>query len=178
MSIQSEINRMSTAKTQLRQVLEDNEVSVPAGTTLDGYPDLVETALQQARAPADGTHAGVVRVSDTPNASLTAAQGWAASPAAVQAVSKTIYMVRTYARYDAATNGRLLSVILELPQGISAGINQFGVAVEVEDEANCALYRFVHIGSGSATVYFKNPDGSAFSPGAAVWFNALIVVDR
>lgn len=120
---------------------------------------------------------GMVKIHDTPDGSKTAAGGWAASPAAVQAVSADIYMARTYARYR-ASNPRLLSVVISLPDGVTAGINQFGVSVETENEADAAYQHFVQIASNRASVYFRKPDGSAFQDGNVVWFNALIIVNR
>lgn len=44
MSISSEITRLQNAKADLKSVLEDNGVIVPANATLDDYPQLVNTA--------------------------------------------------------------------------------------------------------------------------------------
>ena len=126
---------------------------------------------------ANASTLGMVKIHDTPDGSKTAAGGWAASPAAVQAVSADIYMARTYAQYN-ASNPRLLVAAINLPSGINAGINQFAVSIEVENEADAAYQHFVQIANNRASVYFRKSDGSSFSDGNVVWFNALIIVNR
>ena len=134
--------------------------------------DWINTAPQ-----ANASTLGMVKIHDTPDGIKTAAGGWAASPAAVQALSADIYMVRTYANYS-ESNPRLLVAAIGLPSGINAGINQFAVSVEVENEADAAYQHFVQISSNRANVYFRKADGSNFSNGNVVWFNALIIVNR
>ena len=46
MSVQTELNRLQGAKTDLKAVLTQNGVTVPAGSTLDEYPALFSAALQ------------------------------------------------------------------------------------------------------------------------------------
>lgn len=46
MSIQTEIDRLNTAKNELKTLLLENDVSVPASATLDEYPALFAAALQ------------------------------------------------------------------------------------------------------------------------------------
>lgn len=43
MSITSEINRLQTAKADLKTAIEDKGVTVPSSTKLDGYADLVDS---------------------------------------------------------------------------------------------------------------------------------------
>lgn len=120
---------------------------------------------------------GKLKVVDSYNASQGAAQSVAASPLALKKISECIYMVRTYARYN-ESNPRLLVVSVDLPSGVYAGINQFAVSVEVENEGDAAYDRFVQINSNTASVYFRKRDGSNFSSGDAVWFSAIVVVNR
>lgn len=42
MSVQSEINRLQTAKADLKTAIENKGVTVPSSTKLDGYADLVD----------------------------------------------------------------------------------------------------------------------------------------
>ncbi|WP_300366284.1 hypothetical protein [uncultured Subdoligranulum sp.] len=46
MSVQSQINRIKSAKDSLRSVLTDNGATVPFGTTIDKYPQLFADILQ------------------------------------------------------------------------------------------------------------------------------------
>ena len=46
MSVQSQINRLKTAKADLKSVLESNGTTVPSYTKLDAYPQLFADALQ------------------------------------------------------------------------------------------------------------------------------------
>lgn len=46
MSIQTEIDRLNTAKSELKTLLQANDVNVPAAATLDEYPALFAVALQ------------------------------------------------------------------------------------------------------------------------------------
>ena len=46
MSIQSELDRISTAKAELKSAIESKGVSVPENTSLSGYGDLVEQIQQ------------------------------------------------------------------------------------------------------------------------------------
>lgn len=50
MSVQSEVNRLRTAKTELTSVLEAYGVTVPSSTTLDDYPSLIAKVLQNGSA--------------------------------------------------------------------------------------------------------------------------------
>lgn len=43
MSVQSEINRLQTAKADLKSAIENKGVTVPSSTKLDGYADLVDS---------------------------------------------------------------------------------------------------------------------------------------
>lgn len=45
MSIQSEINRINTAKTNISNTLKANGVTVPTGTKIEGYSTLIENAF-------------------------------------------------------------------------------------------------------------------------------------
>lgn len=61
MSVQTQLNRLSTAKAELRTLLEQSGVTVPRGDTLDQYPELFAQALQggaaylyKAAFPVDG----------------------------------------------------------------------------------------------------------------------------
>ena len=46
MSVQSQINRIKSAKDSLRSVLTANGATVPSGTTIDQYPQLFAEILQ------------------------------------------------------------------------------------------------------------------------------------
>lgn len=46
MSVQSELNRLKSAKTGLKTVLEQNGAAVPSGATLDEYPALFAALVQ------------------------------------------------------------------------------------------------------------------------------------
>lgn len=46
MSIATEITRLQTAKTDIKEAIEGKGVSVPSTTTLDGYADLIDTIEQ------------------------------------------------------------------------------------------------------------------------------------
>ena len=137
-----------------------------------------EDIFAYAREPASSTEFGAVKVSDSYDKNKKAADGWSASPLALQRISERIYMVRAYAAYNNESGGRLLARAIPLPSGISAGINQFAVSIETESENDCACDHFVAVGVNSASVYFRNRDGSPFDAGRAIWFNAIIVVNR
>lgn len=128
-------------------------------------------------AQATSSTLGTTKISDSYDGTKSASGGWSASPLALKKVSQDIYMVRTYAKYSSSTP-RLLSVVITLPDGISAGINQFGVCVEVENEMDSTYQRFIQISNNNATVYFRKQDGSNFQNGNVVWFSALVVVNR
>lgn len=50
MSVQTEINRLTAAKNDFKALLQQNGVTVPAATTLDGYPALFAALLQSGAA--------------------------------------------------------------------------------------------------------------------------------
>lgn len=73
MSVQTELNRLQGAKTELKAVLNQNGVTVPAGSTLDEYPALFATVLQNGSAylykaafALDGWNSGAQTVPITP----------------------------------------------------------------------------------------------------------------
>lgn len=73
MSVQTELNRLKSAKTSLKTVLTQNGVTVPASSTLDEYPALFSTALQdgstylyKAAFALDGWSSGTQTVPITP----------------------------------------------------------------------------------------------------------------
>ena len=60
MSIQSEINRINTAKTNISNTLKSNGVTVPTGTKIDGYSTLIENAFNSYDSLIDSINGEVV----------------------------------------------------------------------------------------------------------------------
>lgn len=60
MSIQSEINRINTAKTNISNTLNANGVTVPTGTKIEGYSALIEKTFNDFGSLIDNINGEVV----------------------------------------------------------------------------------------------------------------------
>lgn len=60
MSIQSEINRINTAKTNISNTLNANGVTVPTSTKIDGYSTLIKNAFNNYDSLIDSINGEVV----------------------------------------------------------------------------------------------------------------------
>lgn len=60
MSIQSEVNRLNTAKTGLKTAIENGGVSVSSSAKIDTYPSLVDTMTEQIKNQLDSINGEVV----------------------------------------------------------------------------------------------------------------------
>lgn len=60
MSIQSEVNRINTAKTNISNILKANGISVPTNTKIEGYSTLIENTFNNYDSLIDSINGEVV----------------------------------------------------------------------------------------------------------------------
>lgn len=60
MSVQTEVNRLNQAKTQLKTAIQNGGVTVPANAKIDAYPSLVDDITDQFNAKLDAINGEVV----------------------------------------------------------------------------------------------------------------------